>query len=543
MGGKTLRYFNDAVAAGDVHYNAGVPYDSRGALLIATTIGTKTALKGVAIGDSMTARDEGARASGLNGPRSDGINTIAEMLLGGSVEITGIYATGGYTIAQVATNHLPTALASDADVVFAMCGVNDCITLGSDTGATIYARLKTQIIDPIIASGKKLILGTITYSADMNAASRGAMVVCNNMIRALEGTIQNLQIAETNGVMSAALDGVRRTAPTACYDDNTHQNQAGAYWMAVEVVNAYKRHGALAGNGRCRKPVANAYGIATNPRIAGNNATGTNKTSLGTGISGTGPDGWTVNRSGSTNTAASSSVARTDNQDGLAHQLEITLTAAGEPINVYPASGGALFIRGTGTTFQRQNSTATYIQGEVRRFTDGRMYKVVGLGTTAASEPGTLPTLAGDVVVDGTVIWMLLPDFVGDATWAMRFVADYQITAQSGLLAPIAQLRQYATGYAVLSSGVMHYDRTVDGFVAAGPSGSNFGVVYGPAGTNLSAGYNAVEQNKVITMRTPWARLHADTHIIEPQIRFAGAAGTTATVQILGAEIELAQIA
>lgn len=492
----------------------------------------------VAIGDSMTARDEGAASAGLNGPRSDGINTLIETLMGGTVDVTGIYATGGFTIAQVAATHLPTALASSADVVFCMAGVNDCLA-ATETGEVLFARLQSTVINPILASGKKLVLGTVTYSASLTNAGITAMVTLNNLIRALRNTHPALAIADTNAVMSKASDGKQRIAPTACYDDVTHQNQAGAYWMAVEGENALKRLGVVSGTGKCRQPVANAYGIATNPRVAGNNATGVNKTTLATGITGTAPDGWTVNRTGATNTATVVTNSRTDNLDGGALNLALTLTNAGEPINVFPASGAAVFIRGTGASFTRSNSTV-YVSGEVRRFSNGVYYKVIAPGTTAAAEPTGLPTSIGGVIADGTALWMRLPDFVNNTTYAMRLVTDYQVTAQSGLLAPMSQLRQYASGYANLSSAVQYYTRATNAFVAAGISGSSWGLVQGPVPTNLSAGYDTIAKNRVLTMRTPWARIHAETNIIEPQIRFAGAAGTTATIDILGSEIELA---
>jgi len=38
MGGKKIRYFDDASAAGDVHYVAGVPYDSQGRLLVDSNV-------------------------------------------------------------------------------------------------------------------------------------------------------------------------------------------------------------------------------------------------------------------------------------------------------------------------------------------------------------------------------------------------------------------------------------------------------------------------------------------------------------------------
>ena len=498
-----------------------------------------TELTFVAIGDSIAGRDEGSRASGLNGPRSDGVQTIAEMLLGGSLSVTGIYATGGYTVSQVATTHLSAALASDADGVYVRAGVNDI--LGGASGTITYVNIKTLLVDPILDAGKSCILATVTYSSSMTTAQRGELIILNNMIRALSRYNKNLKIADENTVMSAASTGTQRTAPVTVYDDATHQNQAGAYYMAQEAVTAYKKLGLISGVGMCRTPVGSAYGIAVNPRVAGNNATGVNKTTLGTGISGTGPDGWTVSRSGSTNTTVSSCVARADNLDGYAHNLAITLTNAGEPVNVFPAESGGIFIRGTGASYQRQN-TAAYVQGEIRRFTDGNEYKVVAAGTSGGSEPGTLPTSVGAVVADGTVIWMLLPNFISDATYAMRLVCDLKFVAQSGLVSVITQLKQYASGYANLSSAVSHYDRTVNGFVSAGTAGSSWGTVYGPNGTDLSKGYYSVESGTILTLKTPYVRLHAETYIIEPQIRFSGAAGATATVQILGAELELATV-
>ena len=149
-----------------------------------------TSMTAVAIGDSIAARDEGANTAGINGPLTWGVQTIAEMLLGGSLEVNGIYATGGYTVAQVASTHLPTALATDADIVYARCGVNDI--LAGTAGATVYNAIKTTIIDPILAAGKHCIACTITYSTSMTAAQRGEMVVANNMLRALAGTHKSL---------------------------------------------------------------------------------------------------------------------------------------------------------------------------------------------------------------------------------------------------------------------------------------------------------------------------------------------------------------
>lgn len=523
-----MRFRNDLESAG---CSAAAPRDvvstGTGSVVIATG-NYSSGVQMIAIGDSMTARDEGTRASGQNGPRSDGIYNSVQARMAGAIEIAGIYATGGYTIEQVAATHLPKALASAAPIVGVFCGVNNIIGSAED-GDAVFTKLHNLLLLPLLQAGKQIVVGTMCYSADMTAAGVASMRRFNALVRGLKGKYpSNVRVADFNSVMSAA-DGTRLMTPLAFYDDNTHQSTEGAVAMSGKVAEALAEFGVYPMGGFVRSINSDEwsidqYGISPNPRVLGVNASGTNKYSNGTGASGSGPDSWNVGCSGTTTAVVNGS------------EIAVTIGAAGNVCNINPAQNGNFRLRGTDATYMQRGNTTAYRQGEVRVFSTGQFFRCKVAGTTGASEPSSLPSVIGNTVVDGSVTWLLMPDITA-ANARIRLVTDFEVLSQSGQIAIFQQIEHYGSGYSAITEGVPLYDLQTGTYIATTSSMQN---VLGPLSTDSTKGCAAWPTRQTLSYKTPWHRIPASTHWLLPKFRVGGAAGATATIRILGCEVELA---
>jgi hypothetical protein len=489
------------------------------------------------LGDSISSRDIPTTASGLNGPRADGMGFIAQMLSMGRLRLHTTRAVGGYTIEQIATL-VPQIIADAPDRCVVLAGTNN--TYGAvtpDPAATIFAALRNLILTPLLNAGIEVEVCTLPASASrsstITAVQHAAAKQLNQLIRALNGTNPGLIVTDLCTVTEAASganEGTDISLYVATEATYLHPNDSGSMAMAAERWRISQMRGLAAHNPEV-EALSSPYSLAANPRGNGNNATGTNKFTLGTGVTGTGPDGWNITRTGtSTAVVTPGAVARDDGRTGQLIQVAATIVGAGEIINVFPVPGGAQYISGVSTSVHLRANLAAYVEGEIRKFTNSLYYKVVQPGTSAASEPGTLPTSIGGMVTDGTVIWMKIPELV-PGVW-IRGIAELYFSAHAiGNVYALCQIRQYTAAFASLAAGIVF---EMDGTTyTAGNAAASWSVVQAPCGTGFN-GYKVglLPLNKPLRLQTAWMQIAPDCGIIEPSLRIIGAAGATATVQI-----------
>ena len=500
------------------------------------------------IGDSISTRDQPTVSSGINGPRADGIGKNLEMLSMGAMQLHTCRATGGYTIQDCIDNHLAGIISDAPDAAFVLAGTNDCYSaLTPASAATIFASLRDGLWLPLVNAGIRVFAHTIppcgSRSTAITAVQRAAAEQVNYLIRAYRGVNPMIHVVDLSPVLSSA-DGAQGGTRSGMYvtTDPTylHPNDSGAIVYARERWKVAQQIGLSVLPGE-RMSVDSPYSIGVNPAGAGNNASGANRTVISAGVTGTGPHGWAFNRSGTASAVVTpGAVSRTDGRDGQLVQVAFTGGSAGDSVKVIPIYNGGGYITGSSSVAVRQNSTP-YVPGELRRFSNGLFYKALNLGTSTSSEPGSLPTTVGGIVVDGTVTWVKTPEVVA-GSW-VRTVVELYVTAHATEAVFFqAGFQQYTVAYGNLAAGVVF--ESANGSpgtteVAGGGAGS-----YGSVFSHSITGYNgyavgALPLNTTLRCATPWVQIASDCGIIEPRLRIIGGAAATATLQIshLGVEI------
>lgn len=490
------------------------------------------------IGDSHSDNDVPVVASGRNGPGADGVGFISQMLTMGRLRLHTARATGGYTIQEIIATHLPQVIADSPGRVRVLAGTNNTYTATAPAAAaTSFALLRDGLWRPLLDLGFPVDACTppplASRTETVTAAQHSEAKQFVDLIRASEGLHRNLQVVEQTTPLesaSGANEGLDTSLFVSTETTYAHWNDSGGMLESLAYCRALEKRGVTA-RGPERMGHTSPYSLGANPRGAGNNASGTNKALLNTGVTGTGPDGWTFGRTGtSVAVVTPAAVARDDGQPGQLVQVAVTIGGAGETVNISPTTGGIQYISGSSTSVHLRNNSAAYIQGECRKFTNGLYYKVVQPGTSAGAEPGTLPTALGSYVTDGTVIWQKILELV-PGLW-VKAVAELYFTAHSvGNIFPMAQLKQYTAAFGNLAAGVrFEANNTI---YTAGSAGSSWGTVQGPTVTGHN-GYKVgvLPLNKWLRVETPWVELAADCGIIEPSLRIIGGAAAQCTAQV-----------
>lgn len=138
---------------------------------------------------------------------------------------------------------------------------------------------------------------------------------------------------------------------------------------------------------------------------AGSNASGTAGTVLLTGTTGTLPNGWTGRRAvgDTTATATVSTVANPHGYAASSASAECTLGADGGAIGV--SVGRAASVRNNYDNERANSQAYTYNDKIVISATlNGQVFAA---GTSAASAPDFTGVVPGDMVTDGTVVWLV----------------------------------------------------------------------------------------------------------------------------------------
>lgn len=369
---------------------------------------------------------------------SRGIAPVTNMLLGNPLKPkinAGI--NGDKTsdmLARINTDVLP--YIEPGDVVFVTGGIND-IANGVLPAVTI-ANMQA-ICDALVLRGAIVSLGTVCPSIlrIIDSTTNSAIGAVNRGYRQIAIETQNVYLSDDHAAMLDSADIYAQNISTYSADD-LHPNTLGA--MAI----ARTRAASLTGLGLKKWPLVSSNqdykGIVYNPLAIGSNASGTNGATIGTGISGNFcPNGWTAARTG-TLTATLSKVARTDGQAGEFVRAAITGGAARDVMR------WSWTLTTSGVNWA---ASTAYPISRVRQPTmaNGFLYQVVQAGTTGSTEP-TWPTVAGQLVTDGTVIWACrdLPT-AGDQVEAS---AEFLLSGWTGTAAVQAYINWQDAGSAVI---------------------------------------------------------------------------------------------
>lgn len=185
-------------------------------------------------------------------------------------------------------------------------------------------------------------------------------------------------------------------------------------------------------------------------QLQGDNASGTNGYVNNTGITGQGPNGLAGRRfsADSTSTGVASSVASPVGLAGRSAQMVATIGQAGGGVGFAFGQENAATNRYDNT---RANSTA-YTFGHRILVSSTLCGQVFTAGTSAASSPDFSTVAPGDMVTDGTVVWLITKRPV--AGMVVDVSVDCSILSVSGG----AQVSAHIT----ITDGTLSYDRYIN---------------------------------------------------------------------------------
>ena len=364
------------------------------------------------VGDSITKRVLDSSATTIYFGIT-GYMTWANILLGGRLRIIANKGVSGDKINNVIAR-LTDILSTNADIYTVMLGIND-VTNDADTIDNNIAGLQ-YIYETLLSTGSLLHVCTVLPSTVINTnARKRKWHLLNAFIRGYAYATRGVLLSDT---AAAWTDPATTNPASGMASDGTHPSPLGATQLGRCI---YETFNAFLPVSHYTWAINNDFGnLVYNGMMNGNNASGTNGFVLGTGITGTGPDGWRTLRSG-TGTGVASKVARTDWRQGAWARMALTAAADND---------SAQFEIRTLDNTTRANTTA---------YTLGQRASVSGITAcqfvattagTSASSPPAFDTTIGNTTVDGTVTWTAVDAFnPGDKVFAQ---AAFQSSNFSG---------------------------------------------------------------------------------------------------------------
>ena len=285
-----------------------------------------------AIGDSQTSQSFTSSATVYNW-ESKGWVPWFKSFAGQGVYFpyTHIFATSGYTTAQIIANHLSNAIAARLDIAFVLVGGNDIADSGTSVATTI-ANLK-QIYDDLMDAGAVVIAAPITPRTNsMDATTKAKKAAVNDFIYQYGLTKSRLIVARTNRYLIDATSSTGDQRSGILQSDNLHLSTLGAYEEAKEFYNAALPY--LPPTDVRILDATDVYDSTHNLRgslITNGLLNGTGGSVTGTGNSGTVADSWTfenITGTGSRGdlTAVCSKVASTDGENAEWQQIVLSGT-------------------------------------------------------------------------------------------------------------------------------------------------------------------------------------------------------------------------
>lgn len=340
----------------------------------------------VLFGDSITANNMMADSAQVRG-LATGYFTAANVMLGHRAIVLNYAGISGNTTTQMVARIGPDVLAYSPGWCVVLGGIND-IAAGA-TAAQVIANLQT-IYQTLTAAGIRVVACTVMPSSlrITTPALHTLLHTVNAWIKTYAQTSKGVTLADFHAAFADPATGAEVSTFSK---DQLHPNIVGAWSLGrclFEVLDP------LLPKLRILPSSPTDYkNLVYNPLAVGNNASGTNSYTNGTGITGNGPNGWTTIRSG-TGTGVASKVARTDYWQGEWAQMALTATAASD------AAGWTFSLTSGPTWF----GATPYALGATIKPGNGYRYRATTGGTSGGTQP-TWPTTAGLQVTDSGVTW------------------------------------------------------------------------------------------------------------------------------------------
>lgn len=349
------------------------------------------------------------------------------------------------TTAQMLARLSSDVLSYSPGYVVVLGGTNDKnvgIVAGDEStnGTTIYNL--NAIYDRIIKSGAFLFACTLMTRSDLvssGLASTHAKI--NNWIRGYVAENVNCTVVDFEAAMSDPATGMPKTE-YLLPSDVVHPSARGAYLAGMALAEKIADVVPL-----CESSVGSIYDhleYCHNPLLVGANADGVNGSVLVSGTSGTLPNGMqsTKRNSGSavfSQTTNSAIVPGIQWRTGVPLRCVASFAAAHDGAGLY---FGGSDISTKGRYDQNWASSTAYTHGDRKNPTtaNGLIYSVITPGTTGSSSPDWASHTEGDIVVDGSVVWIAQKKPAeGDKFYAECDVALSGLTAHKGAL-PVLDL-------------------------------------------------------------------------------------------------------
>jgi hypothetical protein len=415
-----------ALAVGMAIYGVGVPQGNNisGAVTI-SSFGTGTGGVGtynLSAAVPVNLESVLITGSGVNFWDQYGYLTPLNAMLGQRFNVMANYAVTSSTIQNAIDYQLPLLLQmpTKPNVVWIDDGYND---FNAGRTAANMLPLYSGLLDSILALGVTLLV-SLDAPGNLTAANQVQQQIFNSGLAALAHKRDRLFVLDAySPVVGTTADGTKgNMLTTLAAGDLVHTNSDGALYealaMAPIVDKLFPAPHVPSG------VVSSVSQMIFNPRVDGNNASGSNNWTAGAGVTGNGPSQWNAACTG-TATAVISKVARRSsallkNPYGSGDVLHIAFTggATFDKCNIFP-----------GTTAARPVFLDSWAAGKtVKIGTRLRPTILTGLQYVATSATGALsagadPTagwsqIIGATFTDGSVTLEVVPSIdVGDTVY------------------------------------------------------------------------------------------------------------------------------
>lgn len=233
-------------------------------------------------------------------------------IAGGLADTFSDYQSYGIPSANTADilKFLPQVFQSEVEAVYLQAGVNDSPASGA-AAATTIANLKA-IVDYCTARARRVFVSEIFPNPSATAGVQRYLAVVSDAMRVYcRSKSGAVWVSAVNRM--ASFSATAATGKTGVYNaDNLHLVPFGGYAVAQDAVPVIKQY--YPSETARRSPLslwdstAGAGSLNTNPTLRGTGGVVTG----GVGVTGTCPDGYSLNRSGTTQVVTTSVDAATD---------------------------------------------------------------------------------------------------------------------------------------------------------------------------------------------------------------------------------------
>ena len=375
-----------------------------------TTMAVPSALTNntaVLFGDSRTANNN------ITSPRqwsSRGYWTVASQIMGGNLTVIASSGVAGDTIAQQRARVEADLWAYKPNFAIMVGCIYNSISAGV-TADSIIADLLAIFVGNE-ARSITTVYALEPLSPNFTGGKVDTLLRVNDAVIRYAKASNNFILVDTWNVLCDPATG---TTLAAYYPDGTHPNTAGS--VAIGRAIAASMQPFISTNRYLCNGFGDAFNYVSNGIMSGNNAGGVRSFTLGTGITGTGPDRWTTGRTGSA-AAVSSKVARSDFRQGEWWQFAVTGGADGNYVyGRYQQAAPAAWVASSGTSYM------TMVKPTVP---NGYFYvsTTVAYSNKGGTEPAW-PTTLGETVVDGSVTWRCI------SAWAEGDTVEHSVEFQT----------------------------------------------------------------------------------------------------------------